>query len=124
MNVPSDPSRQTYVADASYQMSDGDKSNVMDIFDVTALERLISMLPPEDRQEVLTHFQYGDPTSEYPPPKLVRFDDPDLQAVLEEVWVPYWDTLSAAALYSDSQIPGQELALARIVSHRDTEAQS
>jgi hypothetical protein len=112
MNVPSGPSGRAYVVDASYQMSDRDKSNVMSIFDVAALERLISMLPPEHREEVLSHFQYGDPTSEEAPPKLVQFDDPDLQAVLEEVWVPYWNTLPPEALFSDSEIPGRQLALA------------
>lgn len=114
MNVPSGPSRRTYVVDSSYQMSARDKSNVMYIFDVAALERLISMLPSEHRKEVLSHFQYGDPTSQDAPPKLVRFDDPDLQAVLEEVWVPYWDSVSAAELYSNSPIPGRLLALARM----------
>jgi len=114
MNLPNGPSRRTYVADASYRMSDRDRANVMDIFDLAALERLISMLTPEDRSEVLSHFQYGDPTSEYPPPKLVRFDAPELQEVLEQVWVPYWYTLSPAALNSESQIPGRQLALARM----------
>lgn len=118
MSESSGPSRRTYVADASYQMSVHDKSNVMDIFDVAALERLISMLPVEHRSEVLSHFQYSDPTSEDAPPKLVRFDHPDLQAVLEEVWVPYWDTLPTAALYSDSEIPGRLLALARMQSRQ------
>jgi hypothetical protein len=114
MDVPSGPSQRTYVADASYRISDRDRSNVMNIFDVTALERLISMLPPEDRSDVLSYFQYADPASEYPPPKLVKFDSPELQEVLEHVWVPYWSTLSPAALYSDSQIPGRQLALARM----------
>ena len=114
MNIPSGPSRRTYVVDASYHLSPGSRANVMDIFDVTALEKLISMLPPEHREEVLSHFQYGDPMSEEAPPKLVHFDDPDLQAVLEQVWVPYWYTLPPSALYSDSKIPGRQLALARM----------
>ncbi len=114
MDVPSGPSQRTYVADASYHMSDRDRSNVMDIFDVAALERLISMLPAGERAEVLAYFQYGDPVSGEAPPKLVHFDNPDLQAVLEEVWVPYWYTMPLAALYSDSKIPGRQLALARM----------
>jgi hypothetical protein len=114
MDVPSGPSRRTYVADASYQMPDRDKTNVMDIFDVVALEWLISMLPPEHRAEVLSHFQYADPTSDEPPPKLVHFDDPELQAALERVWVPYWYTVPLEALYSASEIPGRQLALARM----------
>jgi hypothetical protein len=95
-------------------MSASEKSDVMYIFDVVALERLISMLPPEDRGEVLSYFQYGGPTTEDAPHKLVRFDDPDLQAVLEEVWVPYWDTMPTSALCRDSEIPGRKLALARM----------
>lgn len=114
MDVPRGPGRRTYVADASYQMPDREKADVMDIFDVVALERLISMLPPEHRAEVLSHFQYADPTSDEPPPKLVRFDDPDLHAALERVWVPYWYTVPSEALYSDSEIPGRQLALARM----------
>lgn len=118
MSVPSGPSRRTYVVDASYQMPASDKANVMYIFDVVALERLISMLPPEDRAEMLSYFQYGDPASEDGPPKLVHFDDPDLQAVLEEVWVPYWYTMPTEALYRDSEIPGRQLALARMQAGR------
>lgn len=118
MSVPSGPTQRTYVVDASYQLSALEKSNVMYIFDVAALERLISMLPPEDREETLSYFQYGDPASEDAPPKLVRFDDPDLQAVLEEVWVPYWYTVPTAALYSGSEIPGRQLALARMRAGR------
>jgi hypothetical protein len=88
-------------------MSERDKSNVMYIFEVAALERLISMLPPEDCDEVLSYFQYGEPGSEEAASKLVSFEDLDLQAVLEEVWVPYWDTMPPAALHSDSPIPGR-----------------
>jgi len=85
MSEPGDPSKRTYVVDPSYRMSASEKSDVMYIFDVVALERLISMLPPEDREEMLSYFQYSGAASNDGPPKLVRLDDPDLQAVLGRV---------------------------------------
>ena len=53
----------------------------MYIFDVAARERLISMAATRAPREVRSHFQYGDATSDEGPPKLVTFDDPDLQRV-------------------------------------------
>ena len=114
MNVPSGPSNRSYAPDPTYQMSTGDRGKIMSIFDPEALERLISMLPTEDRRYYLAYFQYPDGDMAEPPPKLVKFDDPNLQAVLEEVWVPYWSTMPQAALYVESQIPGRHLALARL----------
>ncbi len=114
MTAPSGPSKRSYPPDPTYRMSSEDRSKIMYIFDPEALERLISMLPPEDRAYYLAHFQYPDGELAEPPPKLVKFDDPDLQAVLEEVWVPYWSTMPPSALYEKSSIPGQRLALAHL----------
>lgn len=114
MSAPGGPSSRTYRPDPGYQMSYADRDKVMNIFDVNALQRLISMLPPEHRAEVLSHFQYPDGDAAPPPPKLVSFDDPSLQAVLEEVWVPYWFTLPPSALHTNSRIPGRQLALLRL----------
>jgi hypothetical protein len=116
MSVPSGPSRKTYAVDPTYRMSADDRDKVMEIFDINALERLISMLAPEDRREILAHFQHPDGDMVDPLPKLVQLGDPDLQAVLEEVWVPYWYTVPPEARYAASGIPGRQLALNRMQS--------
>ena len=114
MNVPNGPRKASYIPDPAYHLSAGEKSKVMEIFDVNALERLLSMLPAADRPGILAHFQYPDGEMAPPPPKLVHLDDPDLQAVVEEVWVPFWDTVPLSAMYEESGIPGRQLALSRL----------
>lgn len=104
--------RRSFSPDPSYRLSDVDRARVSDIFDVNALERLISMLPSGDRADVLEHFtstEYEEEHMGY----IVHLNDPHLQAVLEEVWLPYWSTVPSAALYETSEIPGRQLALSR-----------
>lgn len=51
--------------------------------------------------------------------------DPKIQALLEVMWAPYWETLPADALQSESRaykfFPGRKLALERQAARTNAE---
>ena len=101
------------VPDARYRLSATDREKLRVGFDVEALERLIGMIRPDMREEILKNFQIGQP-GERDRGWLKEFFDPDLQAVLEEVYAPMWDDVPEEALLADAYgLPGREIALKR-----------
>ena len=99
--------------EANYRLSDADRAKVIAGFDVGALERLIGMVRPDMRVEVLRHFQVGEP-GERKRGALTQFTEPELQAVLEEVWAPMWDDAPDQALEEAWYFyPGREIAKQR-----------
>jgi hypothetical protein len=104
------------VPDPNYRLPEEDRAKVGANFDADALERLLSMVPPDTRDDILPSFVPPDPSvGERPSGWLVRLGHPALQAALEEVWVPYWRHVSDEDLDSGSEdhIPGRELAKQR-----------
>ncbi|WP_325312619.1 hypothetical protein [Longimicrobium sp.] len=104
-----------------YHLDAAARAKVPPGIDASALERLLASVVPERRDEILAYFQVPPdrPDRGY----LMRIDDPELQAILEEVWAPMWDHAGA----TDAQLaehafpfPGREIALARRAAARDT----
>lgn len=99
--------------DEGFRLSPAERSRVLPDFDAAALERLLAMVKPEMRNEVLRYFQPRDERGE-PRGHLVQLHDPRLQAVLEEVWAPFWDNASDQALDENLYgMPGREAARRR-----------
>ena len=107
--------------DTDYRLTPEERARVPRGYDVNALERLLGMIDPGERPEMLAAFQYNPEQAESGEwEAVVRINDPVLQAVLEEVWAPYWDH------YTDEQIdrevgwlPGREVAKRRRAALRD-----
>ncbi|HEX8691702.1 MAG TPA: hypothetical protein VF746_04730 [Longimicrobium sp.] len=98
--------------DPHFRLTPAERSKVLPDFDADALERLLSMVIPEMRQEILRHFQPRAPGERLG--NLVQFYDPKLQAVLEEVWAPFWDTASDEEIEKDWYgMPGRLIAKQR-----------
>jgi hypothetical protein len=117
MNVPPRPLRLA-APDATYRLSAGDRAKVQEGFDVDALERLVGMVRPDMRQELLVHFQVGD---EGGPRRgrIVQMIDPELQRVLEEVWAPMWDGVPDEVLDATGDpFPGRNVAKQRRAAAR------
>jgi hypothetical protein len=110
---------QIGVPDPAFRLNAEERASVLPGFDVDALERLLSMYPPEGREQLLKRFQ---PTEDGRGRMLMRIDHPALQAVLEEVWAPHWlDYPDEAAIDAEvDYIPGREIAKQR----RRAEAES
>ena len=108
-------------SDRSYRFSPEDRVRVRPGFDSDALERLLQAIRPDMRQEIVGHFQFHpEGTRRYG--HLVRFHDPRLQLLLEEVWAPMWDELNAADEDIERDVygyPGREIALQRRAARRD-----
>ena len=92
--------------------------------DADALERLLQCFPPESRASHLEMFSvrrfFVDRDGRAPDVRvLTRISNPSMQNLLEEVWQPYWDTLSDAELADAfGGPPGLELARRRRAEER------
>jgi len=112
MDVPPRPLRLA-APDATYRLSGEDRAKVQEGFDADALERLLGLVRPDMRQELLAHFQVGE---EGGPRRgrIVQLNDPELQRVLEEVWAPMWDGFPDEALDATGDpLPGRSVAKQR-----------
>ncbi|HEV2150505.1 MAG TPA: hypothetical protein VGR37_24105 [Longimicrobiaceae bacterium] len=101
-------------ADPAYRLDGADRAKMLPGFDADALERLLAMVRPDRRREVLAHFQKREDGERAR--HLVALDDPELQGMLEEVWAPVWDAVQAtdAELAADVYgFPGREIAMQR-----------
>jgi hypothetical protein len=119
MEPPPKPLRLS-TPDATYSLASADRAKLRRGFDADALERLLRMVRPDMRQEILGHFQLSDGTGRRYG-DLVQFHDPRLQPLLEEVWAPMWDEVGA----TDEQIaqnafhfPGRDIARQRRAAAR------
>lgn len=114
MDVPPQPLRLA-LPDASYSLSPSDRAKLQAGFDGNALERLLRMVRPDMRREILEHFQVSDGTGRRYG-RLVQFHDAQLQPLLEEVWAPMWDEVGATDQEIEEnayQFPGREIARGR-----------
>lgn len=100
--------------DAAFRLTPDDRATLAPPFDADALERLLREIRPNMRGEILSYFQAGTSRGH-----LVVIHDSRLQAILEEVWAPFWDNAPDQALEEDwYRMPGRELALARRAAQR------
>jgi hypothetical protein len=100
--------------DVAFHLSGEDRAAIAPVFDADALERLLQELRPDMRNEILAYFQMGKSSGH-----LVAIHDPHLQAILEEVWVPYWDNAPDEAIDENwYRVPGREIAKARRAAAR------
>jgi hypothetical protein len=99
------------VPGASFRLTPAERASILPEFDADALERLLAMVPPEARPRLLSGFQAPAPGERAG--FVVRLGHPALQAQLEKVWAPFWES------YSDKQmdeevgyLPGRSAAKA------------
>jgi hypothetical protein len=109
-----EPTFAVGVPDASFRLSAEEKAAVASAFDPHALERLLSMYPPEGRAEFLRRFQQMPDEADPRLRLVVRLGHPDLQAALEEVWAPYWESYTDEQMAAEvDYLPGREAARRR-----------
>ena len=105
--------------DPAFHLSADDRATLAPEFDADALERLLRQVRPDMRTEILSHFQVGQARGH-----LVEIHDPRLQAVLEEVWAPFWENTPDKALEENwYRMPGREIAKARRAAARERSGQ-
>jgi hypothetical protein len=76
--------------DESFRLDAAERANIIDdMYDPDALERLLQLVHPDYRMDVLAHFQ-KEPFDGGRRGKLVEFFDPKLNALLDPVWAPMW----------------------------------
>lgn len=110
------------VPEAGFRLEPDVRANVLPCFDVEALERLLSMVNPPLRDELLQPFLRRLP-GEPSPGWLGEIFDAELQEVLEEVWVPYWDDTPVEDLDHYEPLPGRTLARERRAARAEPPSQ-
>lgn len=108
-------------ADRPIRLPDAQRRRIAENFDPDAVEQIANLLPAEERRHFLRSF--GGVPGEAPAPAtreqqdfavLVRHSDPRIQALIEQMWAPWWDHEPAAALDDPNyNFPGKELAKKR-----------
>ena len=108
------------VPDSGFRLDAEERARVVPDVDPDALERLLGMVRADVRAEMLRMFQY--PASGERFGYLFEFSDPELQAVLEEVWAPAWEDAPDEILDQGGlPHPGREIALLRREERRQRE---
>ncbi|HEX8430850.1 MAG TPA: hypothetical protein VF625_06160 [Longimicrobium sp.] len=106
--MPNDRPLRLTTPDTSYRLTPDQRTGVLPFFDVGALERLLGMVRADAREPMLRFFLAAEKKG--PHAMLTELDDPELQAVLEEVWAPYWKDLPDEILdREEAPIPGREV---------------
>jgi hypothetical protein len=93
--MPADNPIRAAVPAINFHLTPTQRERVSPGFDVDALERLLAQVAPARRQEILSYFLKPEPNT----PRggmLTHIKDPELQALLEEVWAPVWDQVGAS----------------------------
>lgn len=107
------------IPDRSYRIDPTERSRLQPGVDADALERLLQHFPADSRSSHLDMFSVRrvvvDRDGRAPDVTvLTRISDPVMQNLLEEVWQPFWSTVSDAELEQEfGGPPGRELARRR-----------
>ena len=110
--------------DRMYHLDATARSRLNPGVDPDALERLLQYFPAESRPSYLEMFsirhEVADSEGRVPDVTvLTRISDPGMQNLLEEVWQPFWATVSDAELEQEiGGPPGLELARRRRAEQR------
>lgn len=114
---PASPVLRAGGPDPEFRLGPAERAKVLPYFDADALERLLSMLPARARERTLASFQATRPGE--PHGHLVGLGHPALDAVLAEVWAPYWEGVPDEEMAQHpGRFPGRELAMERRAARR------
>jgi hypothetical protein len=116
--MPSNQSARLDVPDPEFRLTAEQRSKVQPGFDVNALERLLATLHPDLRMPILSDFQIQE---DLVGGGIVKFEDPVLQALLEEVWAPRWEKVPDEWLDDEDsrRFPGRNIAKMRRAARGD-----
>jgi hypothetical protein len=73
--------------DESFRLDAAERANINPMYDPDALEHLLQRVQPDQRMEILAHFQ-NEPVDGERRGLLVEILDPELDPLLDAVWTP------------------------------------
>lgn len=113
MEDPSNTSPRLDAPDPALRLTAEERASIQPGFDVDALERLLALLHPALRADTLASFQRQPP--DVIGGGLIRFEDPVLHALLDEVWAPRWEKATEEWFHDPDlrRYPGREIAMKR-----------
>lgn len=121
MTAPRPNTVRLPAADVHFRLTPEERASLRPGFDADALERLLAAIEPGARPDLLRSFQMPEPGERVR--NTVQMGDPELQPLLDEVWLPFWESQPARLhkhYADDNRWPGLELARRRAgIAHPD-----
>lgn len=100
--------------DPTFRLTEEERGSIRPGFDADALERLLAAIEPGARRGLLQAFLTPAPGQRAR--NVVQMGDPELQPLLDQVWLPFWESRPDRLRRrhpDDQQWPGLELARKR-----------
>jgi len=118
--MPKNISARLDAPDPGFRLTAEQRASVAPGFDVDALERLLAVVHPDLRRPILSDF--APHPADVVGGGLMKFEDPVLQALLDEVWAPRWDNVPEEWLNDPEyrRFPGQRIARMRRAARADS----
>jgi hypothetical protein len=86
--------------DESFRLDPAERANIGPMYDSDALEHLLRLVQPEQRMEILAHFQI-EPFDGKRRGFLVEIFDPRLDPLLDAVFAPMWQNATDEEVETD-----------------------
>jgi hypothetical protein len=94
--------------DESFRLDAAERANIQDIYDADALERLLQVVHPDHRMNVLANFQI-QPFDGRKRPYFIEILDPKVQPLLDPVYAPVWQNATDEEIEANIYgLPGRE----------------
>jgi hypothetical protein len=94
--------------DESFRLDAAERANIQDIYDADALERLLQVVHPDHRMDVLANFQI-QPFDGRKRPYFIEILDPKVQPLLDPVYAPVWQNATDEEIEANIYgLPGRE----------------
>lgn len=106
--VPMPVSFSLETPDESFRLDAAERANIGDTYDPDALERLLQLVHPDHRMDVLANFQI-QPFDGRKRPYFIEILDPKVQPLLDPVYAPAWQNATDEEIEANIYgLPGRE----------------
>lgn len=94
--------------DESFRLDAAERANIGEAYDPDALERLLQVVHPDYRMDVLANFQI-QPFDGRKRPYFIELLDPKVQPLLDPVYAPAWKNATDEEIEANTcGLPGRE----------------
>jgi hypothetical protein len=96
--------------DESFRLDAAERANIEDTYDADALERLLQLVHPDHRLDILGYFQIK-PFDGRKRVYFIEILDPNLQPLLDPIYAPVWQNATDEEIEANIYgLPGRETA--------------
>jgi hypothetical protein len=105
--------------DERFRLDAAERANIGEMYDPDALERLLQVVHPDHRMDVLANFQI-QPFDGRKPPYFIEILDPRVQPLLDAVYAPVWQNATDEEIEANIYgLPGRATVMEQRQEMRD-----